>query len=120
MVHVTPRLDRVQTKTDKENWLKFYVNPYSGMAEAELTEPVALNQANLLVRSCSTNPMLKNALQFTASNMNIGECVPASARSSRKGRVSRPCRALCGCARRGGYGSDPSNCSVVSVFVHMT
>ncbi|CAN0177806.1 unnamed protein product, partial [Hapterophycus canaliculatus] len=32
---------------DKENWLKFYVNPYSGMAEADLTEPVALNQENL-------------------------------------------------------------------------
>ncbi|CAM9946560.1 unnamed protein product [Ectocarpus sp. 12 AP-2014] len=32
---------------EKENWLKFYVNPYSGMAEAELTEPVALNQGNL-------------------------------------------------------------------------
>ncbi|CAM9594435.1 unnamed protein product [Ectocarpus fasciculatus] len=32
---------------EKENWLKFYVNPYSGMAEADLTEPVALNQGNL-------------------------------------------------------------------------
>ena len=38
-----------QDGKDKENWLKFYVNPYSGMAEAELTEPVALNQANLEV-----------------------------------------------------------------------
>lgn len=39
----------LQDGKDKENWLKFYVNPYSGMAEAELTEPVALNQANLEV-----------------------------------------------------------------------
>ena len=38
-----------QDGKDKENWLKFYVNPYSGMAEAELTEPVGLNQANLEV-----------------------------------------------------------------------
>lgn len=34
---------------DKENWLKFYVNPYSGMAEASATEPVALSQAALKV-----------------------------------------------------------------------
>lgn len=40
-----------QAHTEKENWLKFYVNPYSGMAEAEVTEPVALNQANLEVRA---------------------------------------------------------------------
>lgn len=39
----------LQAHQEKENWLKFYVNPYSGMAEAELTEPVALNQANLEV-----------------------------------------------------------------------
>ncbi len=38
-----------QDGKDKENWLKFYVNPYSGMAEADLTEPVALTQANLEV-----------------------------------------------------------------------
>nr|AGN55416.1 mannitol dehydrogenase [Saccharina japonica] len=37
----------LEAHQEKENWLKFYVNPYSGMAEAELTEPVALNQANL-------------------------------------------------------------------------
>lgn len=37
----------MEAHTENENWLKFYVNPYSGMAEAELTEPVALNQANL-------------------------------------------------------------------------
>lgn len=39
----------LQEHEEKENWLKFYVNPYSGMAEAELTEPVTLNQANLEV-----------------------------------------------------------------------
>lgn len=44
----------MQGPHDKENWLKFYVNPYSGMAEAELTEPVALNQANLEVGYGST------------------------------------------------------------------
>ncbi|CAM9230963.1 unnamed protein product, partial [Laminaria digitata] len=37
----------LEAHQEKENWLKFYVNPYSGMAEAELTEPVALNQGNL-------------------------------------------------------------------------
>lgn len=43
--------ERSQAHTEKENWLKFYVNPYSGMAEAEVTEPVPLNQANLEVRA---------------------------------------------------------------------
>jgi hypothetical protein len=32
---------------ENENWLKFYVNPYSGMAEAGLTEPVDLTQQSL-------------------------------------------------------------------------
>lgn len=41
--------DSRQEHQEKENWLKFYVNPYSGMAEADLTEPVHLNQANLEV-----------------------------------------------------------------------
>lgn len=40
----------MQHQGEKENWLKFYVNPYSGKAEADLTEPVKLNQANLEVR----------------------------------------------------------------------
>ena len=44
-------LDVAQAHADKENWLKFYVNPYSGMAEANLTEPVELNQTNLEVRA---------------------------------------------------------------------
>lgn len=50
-------MDAMQHQGEKENWLKFYVNPYSGRAEAELTEPVELNQANLEVKktsSCST------------------------------------------------------------------
>ncbi|CAM9266229.1 unnamed protein product, partial [Choristocarpus tenellus] len=32
-----------------ENWLKFYVNPFSGMGESQPTEPVPLSQENLKV-----------------------------------------------------------------------
>mmetsp|Transcript_7696 Transcript_7696/g.11583 ORF Transcript_7696/g.11583 Transcript_7696/m.11583 type:complete len:659 (+) Transcript_7696:58-2034(+) len=34
---------------ETENWLKFYVNPYSGMAESSTTEPVQLTQESLKI-----------------------------------------------------------------------
>lgn len=60
----------------KEHWLKFYVNPYSGMEEAREAEPIALNQANLKkIRSVfkPTYPRLKEkGVDFVMCHMGVG------------------------------------------------
>eukprot|EP00611_Tribonema_gayanum_P024727 TRINITY_DN550_c0_g3_i4.p1 TRINITY_DN550_c0_g3~~TRINITY_DN550_c0_g3_i4.p1 ORF type:complete len:328 (-),score=124.71 TRINITY_DN550_c0_g3_i4:109-1092(-) len=48
---------------ERENWLKFYVNPFAGMAEASATEPVELTQAALKILPSS---VLKPRFERTA------------------------------------------------------
>ncbi|KAG5191058.1 mannitol dehydrogenase rossman domain family [Tribonema minus] len=63
---------------ERENWLKFYVNPFAGMAEASATEPVELTQAALKVlppsvlKPAYARPVAKAYVDKYICHMGVG------------------------------------------------